>query len=366
MSEQNAPVLLTYLATGSDKKIAIAELNAPKALNSLNKDMAQALYDQLQSWQHDEEVVCILLRGTGDKGFCAGGDVVQLRESSINKDTRGQDFFSLEYRLDYLIHVYPKPIVCWGHGIVMGGGLGMLAGASHRVVTEKTRLAMPEVTIGLYPDVGGSWFLNKMPGDIGLFLALTGVAINAADTLYVGLADFYLNHAQWPNLIDGLCRAGWDKDHYQVVSEVLLTLQKSSVDKPSSQVREHFDIIQSFFEEAEQAKIIDNIISYDGDDSWLLKASETLKNGCPTTVKLVFAQLQAGLHLSLKEVFQMELILSCNCLKYDNFAEGVRALLIDKDKNPEFSPATLDEVSDEFVLAHFDPPWQGEHPLADL
>ena len=137
MSVQNAPVLFTYQATSNGNKIGIAELNAPKALNSLNYDMAQALYQQLQAWQADDSVVCVLLRGSGDKGFCAGGDVVQLRDSAVNNDTRGQEFFTLEYQLDYLIHVYPKPLVCWGHGIVMGGGLGLLSGASHRVVTEK-------------------------------------------------------------------------------------------------------------------------------------------------------------------------------------------------------------------------------------
>ncbi|BFM07540.1 enoyl-CoA hydratase/isomerase family protein [Halioxenophilus aromaticivorans] len=366
MSDQNAPVLFSYQATSNGNKIGIAELNAPKALNSLNYDMAQALFQQLQAWQADDSVVCVLLRGSGDKGFCAGGDVVQLHNSAVNNDSRGQEFFTLEYQLDYLIHVYPKPIVCWGHGIVMGGGLGLLSGASHRVVTEKTRLAMPEVTIGLYPDVGGSWFLNKMPGDVGLFLALTGASINAADTLFVGLADYYLNHAQWSSVLARLAKSSWEYDHHQVVTEVLLALQTDATEKPQSQVRVNFDLIQAFFAAATQEQIVENIVSYAGEVEWLSKAAATLKAGCPTTVKLVFAQLQASLHMSLKEVFQMELILSCNCLKYDNFAEGVRALLIDKDKNPQFSPATLDEVSDEFILAHFDAPWAGEHPLAGL
>jgi len=366
MSNEDSPVLFSTLECQGGKQIAVAELNAPKSINSLTMPMAEMLYQQLITWQEDPTILCVLLRGNGDKGFCAGGDVLQLHASSVNKDLNGQEFFTQEYRLDYLIHVYAKPIICWGHGIVMGGGLGLMAGASHRVVTEKTRLAMPEVTIGLYPDVGGSWFLNRMPGNTGLFLALTGASINAADTLFLGLADIYLNHAQWQLMLDALTASDWHEDAFSVVSRVLSQLSAQANDKPESLVRLLFDTINDLCTAPTQEEIVNNIVSYKGDNEWLKKAAVGLSSGCPTTVKLVFAQLQASLHLSLREVFQLELILSCNCLKFENFAEGVRALLIDKDKNPKFSPATLDEVTDEFILAHFDAPWSGPHPLADL
>lgn len=365
MTEQS-PVLFQELPAGNDHTIAVATLNAPKAINSLNLTMAELLYQQLLAWQQDSKVAVVLLRGSGDKGFCAGGDVLQLRESSVNADDRARDFFTQEYRLDYLIHTYTKPIVVWGHGIVMGGGLGLMAGASHRVVTEKTRLAMPEITIGLYPDVGGSWFLNRMPGKVGLFLALTGASINAADTQFVGLADHALNYSQWQAVLDKLQNSNWQQCAFEQTSNVLLELQQQASDMPVSKVREQFDTINQLCTASSQEAILNNIIQYNGQDEWLQKAAATLANGCPTTAKLVFEQLNKTKHLSLKEIFQLELIISCNCMRFGNFAEGVRALLVDKDKSPHFNPATLSEVTQEFVLAHFQAPWSGENPLADL
>ncbi|WP_317928876.1 enoyl-CoA hydratase/isomerase family protein [Halioxenophilus sp. WMMB6] len=365
-TDDQAPVIFEELNSAGGKKIATATLNAPKSINSLNMTMAEMLYHQLLDWQEDDSIACVLLRGSGDKGFCAGGDVLQLHDSAVKKDNRAQLFFTQEYRLDYLIHTYAKPIVVWGHGIVMGGGLGLMAGASHRVVTEKTRLAMPEVTIGLYPDVGGSWFLNRMPGKVGLFLALTGASINAADTQFVGLADYFLNHSQWDELLSKLQAANWQGNSASVVSAQLIALASQAADKPESPVHQHFEIIGELCTAASNDAVVANIVNYSGDDEWLKRAAGTLANGCPTTIKLVFEQLQASKHLSLKEVFQMELVLSCNCMKLDNFAEGVRALLIDKDKSPKFTPAKLAEVTDTFIAQHFVAPWSGEHPLADL
>ena len=366
----NDPVLFEEINSANpEAKIAIATLNAPKAINSLSLDMASCLYEKLIEWQKDNSIVTILLRGSGDKGFCAGGDILQLRDSSVNEDDRAKAFFAQEYRLDYLIHTYTKPIIVWGHGIVMGGGLGLMAGASHRVATEKTRLAMPEVTIGLYPDVGGSYFLNRMPGSVGLFLAITGASINAKDTNYVGLADYLLKHEQWQQVVDDLTQQDWQVDEFEVVSRCLLKLESEVIgsnDFAESKVKENLEIINNLCKASTNDEIIDNIVSYSGNDEWLEKAAETLRNGCPTTIKLVFEQLKSTTHLSLKEIFQLELIISCNCMNFGNFAEGVRALLVDKDHNPQFTPSKLADVSDEFVLAHFQAPWVGDNPLSDL
>src|SRR5690606_38353217 len=200
----DAPVLFETLSSGNGYRIGVVTLNVPKTLNSLTAEMVDLLLPQLRAWQTDPKIACVLLRGSGDRALCAGGDVVELRNSSLARDGKAEAFFEREYRLDYLIHTYRKPILVWGHGVVMGGGLGLLAGASHRVVTAQTRLAMPEVTIGLFPDVGGSWFLPHVPGRTGLFLALTGASINASDTLFLGLADRFLDHAQWPQLLEKL------------------------------------------------------------------------------------------------------------------------------------------------------------------
>lgn len=366
---EQAPVLFETLPTASGHQLGVATLNVPKTLNSLTAPMVALLLSQLRVWQVDDKVVCVLLRGSGDRGFCAGGDVVQLRESSLAGDTRAVEFFEQEYRLDYLIHTYTKPIVVWGHGVVMGGGMGLLAGASHRVVTAQTRLAMPEVTIGLYPDVGATWFLNRAPGRTGLFLALTGASINASDTLFLGLADRFLDHAQWDPLIERLTGVRWreSQHHSGQVSHVLRELEQEAGARPEQVVRNHYDTIQQMTDADDLEQLVANIVAYRGEDEWLTRAAGTLAAGCPTTVRLIDEQLRRGLHLSLKEAFQLELIVSAACMRFPNFAEGVRALLVDKDRQPRFEPATLAGVTPALVEQHFTSPWpEGAHPLADI
>jgi enoyl-CoA hydratase/carnithine racemase len=362
-------VLLETIDAGHGYRIAIATLNAPKSLNSLTADMVDRLLPQLRAWRDDSRIACVLLRGSGDRAFCAGGDVVQLRDSSLARDGRAEQFFEQEYRLDYLIHTYTKPIIVWGHGVVMGGGLGLLAGASHRVVTAQTRLAMPEVTIGLYPDVGGTWFLNRMPGRSGLFLALTGASINASDTLFLGLADRFLDHAQWDELVAALTSLDWGdaSGHGARINRVLRDLEARAGERPAQVVREHYDTIQQLTDADSLQEIVATITAYNGGDEWLAKAAQTLAGGCPATIGIIHEQLLRGRHLSLKEAFQLELVLSCNCMRFPSFAEGVRALLVDKDRRPIFAPATLAEVTPELIAAHFTSPWaDGQNPLADL
>lgn len=366
-TENSSPVILETLPAGNGLSVAVATLNAPKSINSLTREMVDILLPQLQQWESDPTIACVLMRGAEDRGFCAGGDVVKLRDSSVAGDGEAARFFEQEYRLDYLIHVYKKPILVWGHGIVMGGGLGLMAGASHRVVTAKTRLAMPEVTIGLYPDVGGTWFLNRMPGRTGLFIALTGVAINAGDTLYLGLADYFLQHDQWQQVVDGACAIEWSlNDSHAQLSGLLKGLSAEAGDPPSSSVREHFDQIQSLTHEPDLLSLFDSITSYDGDDEWLQGAAKTLRNGCPASVWVIYEQLKRCRHFSLKEVFEAELVLSANCMNFPNFAEGVRALLVDKDRKPAFTPSEVKAVEADFVAQHFVSPWSGANPLSDL
>ncbi len=368
-ADSDAPVLFETLPAGNGYRIGVATLNAPKSLNSLTTPMVKSLKEQLSTWREDDEIACVLLRGSGDRAFCAGGDVVQMRDSSLARDERAEEFFEQEYRVDYLIHTFGKPILVWGHGVVMGGGLGLMAGASHRVVTAETRLAMPEVTIGLYPDVGGSWFLNRMPGRTGLFLALTGAQIKAGDTLYLGLADRFLAHDQWSELVETLTALEWQSaDRHAAQLNAVLRELEAKADEPSaSVVRAHYDEIQRLTDADSLDEIVEKITGYDGDDDWLRKAAKTLASGCPTTIRLIPEQLRRAKHLSLREVFQMELVISANCMRFDNFHEGVRALLVDKDKNPAFDPPTLGEVSQDFVDRHFQPPWDNKsNPLADL
>ena len=185
-------VLFEELPTACGRSVGVATLNAPAALNALSLSMVRALTPMLRQWAYDNAIVGVVLQGAGEKAFCAGGDLRELYESLRANPGEPSDyargFFAEEYQLDYLIHTFDKPILCWGHGIVMGGGIGLMSGASHRVVTSQSRLAMPEITVGLYPDVGGSWLLRRMPGRLGLFLALTGASRNASDALFCGRA----------------------------------------------------------------------------------------------------------------------------------------------------------------------------------
>ena len=364
-----APVIFEKRAAGNGKCIAVVTLNAETTLNSLSLAMMRCLHPQLTEWEQDDSIACVFLQGAGEKAFCAGGDIVELYNSMVAGDSTAETFFTEEYRLDYAIHSYRKPIVVWGHGVVMGGGLGLMAGASHRIVTERSRMAMPEVTIGLFPDVGGSWFLNRTPGRSGLFLGLTGASINAMDAIFVGLADRFIAQQYRPAVIEALAAVLWSADtseHSGQVSQVLREFaNQSAAQQPAPQIEPHLAHIQAVTDQNSLHDIVAAITAYQGDDNWLANAAKTLASGCPTTIHLVYEQLQRGRHLSLQEVFQMELIIAAHCCTNGNFQEGIRALLIDKDRQPKFKPPTLAEVTAAYIDSHFQPPW-AEHPLADL
>lgn len=364
-------VLFETIPSGAGKKIAVATLNSEKTLNSLSQTMVDLLGPQLQQWENDASISAVILRGTGEKAFCAGGDVKELYRSAVEKDNAAAKFYETEYRLDYQIHTYTKPIIVWGTGIVMGGGLGLASGASHRVVTETSRIAMPEITIGLFPDVGGTWFLNRAPGKTGLFLGLTGASINAADALFIGLADRFIKSDKYAALLAALGAVQWSADrqkHAGQVSHVLRDFEKESkAQLPASPVREYFDLINELCDGDDIADVVQKIIGWKGEDKWLNKAQKTLAAGCPTTIHLIEKQFSRGKFLSLAEIFRMELAMAVGCATYGNFQEGVRALLIDKDNQPKFNPPTLAEVTPEFIEKHFSGPWgNGPHPLSDL
>ena len=354
-------VLFEERPSSNGKAVAIATLNAEKALNALSLDMVRLLRSQLDKWAEDERIACVIMQGSGDKAFCAGGDIVQLYNGMKNEVTEVDQFFTEEYELDYRIHTYAKPIVLWGNGIVMGGGLGLMTGCSHRIVTESTRMAMPEVTIGLFPDVGGTWFLNRAPGRTGLFLGLTGASVNASDAIYVGLADHFIADKHREEVIEAIPSIDWSiGDANDLIAQFLDGYEKSSSDeRPAGNVEVHFDHIQNVTQGDSLIDIVANISSYSGGESpekWLLKAAKGLASGCPTTIHLVWQQLQRGGDLTLAQVFNMELAMAMNCARLGNFQEGVRALLIEKDRTPAFVPPTLEEVGSAFVEQHFSMP----------
>jgi enoyl-CoA hydratase/carnithine racemase len=380
MTGTNAkPVLFEELRADNGARAGVACLNAEKTLNSLSLEMIDLLFERMSVWATDPGIAFVVLEGTGEKAFCAGADLhslyrtmVEHHGSPLRDDIRGNAyalaFFSREYRLDYLIHTYPKPVLCWGHGIVMGGGLGLMAGASHRVVTESSRVAMPEITIGLYPDVGGTWLLNRAPGRSGLFLALTGAQLNAADTLFARFADYQIAHADKARLMESLLRQPWTGDAGD--SHRLLTegLRNVAIARPApGPLRENLDLIGELCGHATLAEIVAAIGRMKTQDPWLAKAAATLAAGSAGSATLSYALQRRMLHASLAEVFRLELVASLTCATRPDLAEGIRALLIDKDKRPRWRPATLTEVTPQWLEGFFASPWQThEHPLADL
>ena len=353
--------------------IGCLTLNKPKALNALDLEMAQLMLDALTDWAGREDVVAVVIDSEGDKAFCAGGDIVSMynamREAHGAIPSFLEDFFKTEYTLDYTIHNYAKPIIVWGSGIVMGGGMGLLCGASHRVVTETSRLAMPEITIGLYPDVGGSYFLPRLPGKSGLFLGLTGGQMNAQDAKFVGLADTIVESTQKHTMKDALVNHSWDShsNHRECVTDILEGLGKPPMFAKGN-VEPNLDRINALCEGDTATDVVKAILAADmGDDKWLSRAQATLAKGSPITMHLVFEQCRRGANMSLAACFKMEADMSCRCGESGEFEEGVRALLIDKDMTPKWKFATVEDVPQVVVDHFFTSPWtQQTHPLAHL
>ncbi|MCW8092217.1 enoyl-CoA hydratase/isomerase family protein [Alteromonas sp. ASW11-130] len=372
--DMQSPVLVREKETSSGQLLGHLTLNKPKALNALDLEMAKIMLDALKSWQNREDVVMVLIDGFGDKAFCAGGDVVSMHQAmKASPDAIPgflQEFFTVEYELDFTIHTYSKPVVVWGSGIVMGGGMGLLCGASHRVVTPSSRLAMPEITIGLYPDVGGSYFLPRLPGKSGLFLGLTGASLNAADASYVGLADHICDDASRDDAINALLSHNWltEDDIAGKLNHLLSGFVPAEDEIAPSNVESHQALIDELCHSDLLSDVAQNIRNMKtADDKWLARAQKTFLAGSPITVHLVQQQIKRGADLSLADCFKMELIMSCRCGEVGEFQEGVRALLIDKDGAPSWRFESVEDVPMSLVEHFFASPWaSSEHPLSLL
>ncbi|PSJ46587.1 enoyl-CoA hydratase/isomerase family protein [Zobellella endophytica] len=369
-------------ATGGGRRIGRLVLDNERSLNALSLEMIERMLPQLSTWRQDEGLVAVLLEGTGSRAFCAGGDVVGLYRAITSARTAGPlddlglgpvpepaaRFFEQEYRLDYLLHGYPKPVICWGGGIVMGGGLGLFSGSHQRIVTESSRLAMPEVTIALYPDVGGSWFLNRLPPGLGEFIALTGCQLNAKDSLWLGLANRAIAESQRTELLPRLREVADWQAPAAAVGLVLRQLEAASAgafaDQPSP-LREHQDAIRRLLDRDRLADRVVAILEAGIGSPWFERARQGLAAGSPLAIRVIAEQLRRCRHCSLAEVFRRELALSVQLCRYREFAEGVRARLVDKDNNPDWTFKRLDEVDEALLAALFSPPWP-RNPLQDL
>ena len=387
--EQEAPVLFNTEPTDCGHLIGIMTLNTPKSLNALSVEMCQLLAEQLEQWQRDDQIVALVLKGAGDKAFCAGGDIRKLYDSMSETaplpNPYATEFFGSEYNLYRQMHFYPKPLILWGDGIIMGGGMGLMAGCSHRLVTERTRFAMPEITIGLFPDASGSWFLQRMPAKTGLFLGLTGAMCNGSDALLANLAEYAVASDDYDAIIQRLKQSDWqatagstDQCHnnsaHSIVSRALAAQPVAKL--PASKLAQHWSAIQQLMNSGGLGDIDallqsdEALTQLDADfaaDSWTQRAVATYRHGCPVTAALTYALYHKVTDLSLEQVLYLETNVAVHCAANPDFKEGVRALLIDKDRNPQWSRSLTDCLSTEgqaYIHQHFVNPYAtGEHPL---
>lgn len=373
-----SPVLFEEIATAGGRKAGLAVLNSPQTLNGLSLDMCKALAARLELWASDPAIALVMLRGAGNKSFSAGGDLHGLYKAMQNNTSgdawaneTAREFFDVEYRLDYRIHTYPKPILCWGSGIVMGGGVGLMMGASHRVVTDSTRFAMPEISIGLFPDVGGTWMLSRLPGGVGNFLALTGAQLGAGDCLALGLADYLLGSEDWDALLARIQAAAWPESAdgaSEQLRELLLELGSGHAWQ-AGPLQRNLQAIRRACDGDDFLAVCSGITAWaQSDDPWLKRAADTFLAGSPGSARLSFTLLRRARLMSLADVFRQEYIAALQCGVQGDFQEGIRALLIDKDKQPKWNPSSVEQASETWVQRYFQPPWpEGQpHPLTDL
>jgi enoyl-CoA hydratase len=335
-------------------------LNRPKALHALTLPMCHAMSAALTEWAADDRIKAVILDHAEGRGFCAGGDIAFLRDSALNDGgVAGRKFFHDEYQLNHQMHAYAKPIVAFMDGITMGGGVGISQPAKFRVATENTRFAMPETGIGLFPDVGGGWYLSRLGQRLGQFLALTGARLDGAECLWTRLATHYVDHA----LVEDLKARIHDRPERiaGILAEPVGTPPKARIEANADRIAKHFasdryeDILASL-----------DAAAAAGDD-WAMKERDTLGTKSPQTCKVALRQLAESAKLTdFADNMRMEYRIASRVLTRPDFAEGVRAVIVDKTNDPKWSPATPEEVTEDLLDAIFAPLPEGEEwvPLA--
>jgi enoyl-CoA hydratase len=333
------PEILTRVDSG----IGILTLNRPKAINSLNQTMVDVMVDVLTTWELDDDVRAVLLEGAGERGLCAGGDIVAIYHSARGDGSESRKFFFDEYRLNALIGRFAKPYVAVMDGIVMGGGVGVGAHGNVRIVSEKTKMAMPEVGIGFMPDVGGTYLLARTPGELGLHAALTGVPISGADAIALGFADHLIPHDE----LDAFKRAVIDHDPDTAVA-------KHAIEPPTSKLAAQQDWINQCYGEETVADIIAALHGHGSGEAQ--EAATVIAGRSPISLAVTLAAIRRARTLAtLEDVLVQEFRVSCAALRSHDLVEGIRAQVIDKDRNPTWSPASLAAVTPADVEAYFAP-----------
>ena len=374
--------------------IGFITLNRPKALNALSLPMVRELTHVLLGFQNDSEVLAVVIRGSNKEGpfgaFCAGGDIRYFHQAALSGDASLEDFFTEEYNLNHIIHTYGKPYIALMDGMVMGGGMGLSQGIALRVVTERTQMAMPETQIGLFPDVGGGYFLSRCPGNTGEYLALTGQLLRGADSLLVDLADVCIPSEALPALWSGLQSQKWTKGENVIAWVIEQASTHAVVDANSQASHGHAASASSSKPAWWDAQIgtifrlptVTDMVNTLGQlvlqqpEGWAAETLKALRQRSPLLLAVSLEQIRRGRTMGLADELRMERDMVRHCFHADHLkrrgaqtdtVEGIRALVIDKDRQPKWLPASIEEITPDMVQPFFQSPWpSGLHPLRHL
>ncbi len=356
-------------------RVGLITLNRPKALNALSLQMVRDLLSTLQAWRDDPAVLAVAIRGSNKVGrpgtpeslfggFCAGGDIRFFHQAALAGDAALDNFFTEEYTLNHLIQTYPKPYIAFMDGVVMGGGMGISQGAKVRIVTEHTKMAMPETNIGLFPDVGGGYFLSRCPGHVGEYLALTGDVIGADEALAYGLADVKLEAARLPSLWEALASQAFESAAQ--VEQWIATELVAAGARPVCAT----GTIDAYFSLLRVKHIVDALEA--STDPWAVKTAATLRKRSPLMLHATLEQIRRARSMTLADDLRMERDMVHHCFHLrpgvkSETVEGIRALAVDKDYKPQWSPARIEDVTAAMTASFFESPWPAtEHPLRGL
>ena len=328
-------------------RAGIITLNRPKAINALTLEMFEEITRILRGWESDPDVALVILRGAGERGLCAGGDIASLYQDAKVGGTMGQTFWKVEYELDYYIHTYPKPYVAIMNGIVLGGGVGLSALSAHRIVTDDSRVGMPETGIGYSPDAGGTYLLSRSPDRLGRHLAYTGLYVGAAETIDVGLADHYVPQDQLELLVSELASTG----DVGVIERFAQPLGPGFGDD-----RDEMTAVYAAATPEETLERLSELAERNEDDHWSHKAAKAMRRNSPLGIKVAETTLNRGADMTLAEALTQEYWFSLNMQRHPEFVEGIRAQIVEKDRNPSWTYATLADVPANVVsdLTAFD------------
>ncbi|WP_345813839.1 enoyl-CoA hydratase/isomerase family protein [Paraburkholderia sp. PREW-6R] len=374
MPPSASPAISDEVATHVANRIGFIELDRPKALNALSTGMIRAMHAALEQWREDPDVLAVVVHTRNPRAFCAGGDVRFLYESAQRGDLAARDtFFTEEYSLNHAIFTYPKPYIALMNGVVMGGGMGISQGAHRtgglRVVTQSTKMAMPETRIGLFPDVGAGWFLARTPGAIGRYLAVTGETIGAADALYAGLADLYMDDDALPALIDILRSERFERgaDVVACVEREAAAYQVAPAPEESALANARM-LIDRHFAKPDVAQILSSLEQeHNGDAAgWAEQTIAVLRERSPLSMA-VSLEVVTRAEGSMADVLRRDLDLTRSSFQFGDTVEGIRARIIDKDNAPRWRIARIEDVGAADVGKMFESPWPAhEHPLREL